>query len=220
MRVISRIVFFSLLITATLFVQRAGAITTALPESSHYEGSVYYGGDSGGQIDFAVYDTLGSNGNEFTASGEFDDAPGVGQYIYAYQIFSYSDNPYTIDFFGVYTIGENSLEAPYDDNIGSVTDSLLDPSEEGVQPDDAYIGSSTNYGGMVASWEFDNGLLIANEHSWFLLLRSNSGWTPGDYTFDRADISQSFPVATSPEPCTLVLLGLGGTMLLVKRRSA
>ncbi len=83
-----RVLVLSSLLGAILFAQDASAtLARMLPESSHYQGFVFYDeewpdgfGDTTllrGRIDFAVYDTQGENGNEFTAAGY--DAPGDGQ---------------------------------------------------------------------------------------------------------------------------------------------
>ena len=98
---VKRVLFLSSLLGAILFAQDARAtLVRMLPESSHYQGFVWYNeewerglGDTTllrGRIDFAVYDTLGENGNEFAAAGY--DAPGDGQYIYASQIYERRGN--------------------------------------------------------------------------------------------------------------------------------
>lgn len=207
MKVMRKGRFLSLLVlvVVALFIRDATATPTEiLPHSSYYEGRSYH---TGGRIDFAVYDT--QSVNEFTAAG-FDDAPGTGRYIYAYQVFSDDTSPYTVQFFAVLGIGEGAFAEPINDNIGSVDD-----SQQGIQPDRSYITPS----GTVGAWEFDTDI-DTSEHSWFLVLRSNNDWTAaGGYTFNETVANEvSAPTATTPEPCTLALLGFGGAMLLVRRR--
>jgi len=207
MRVIRKFELLSLLLGATLFMQNAsaGPVEFFLPESSHYQGRTYY---STGRIDFAVYDTSG--GNEFA---DFE-APGDGQYIYAYQIFCDDTSADVVDYFGIVGIGENALGEPVNDNIGSVDDL----TGEGIQPDDPYITSSTTYGTMGV-WEFTNGLLIGGKHSYFLVLRSEYNWTSGRYTFDKT-LAEELSLPGSPEPGMLTLLGIGGAIMFTKRRKS
>ena len=94
---VKRVLFLSSLLVATLLSQNAGAtLMPMLPESSHYQGFVWYneevepGPETGpgytvrGRIDFAVYDTQ-ENPNEFIGADGYA-RPGDGRYIYAYQI--------------------------------------------------------------------------------------------------------------------------------------
>ena len=219
MRVIREIGFLVLLLVATLLVQDASATSLADIHSTHYEGRSFYSyamGEDGrmsGHIDFAVYDTDTQNGQDFET--EFGTAPGMGRYVYTYQIFCDGISASPLEYFAIIGIGENALAEPVNDNIGSMNDSLEDPSEEGVQPGKSYITSSTEYG-IMGAWEFTNALLSANEHSWFLVLRSDHDWKAGKYTFN-ATIADELPAPT-PEPCTIALLGIGCAMLLVRRR--
>lgn len=219
MRVIRKIGFLVLLLVAILLVQNASATSLADIHSTHYEGRSYYsyapeeGDKMSGHIDFAVYDTGAQNGQDFET--EFGTAPGMGRYVYAYQIFYDGISAGPLEYFAIVGIGENALAEPVNDNIGSMNDSLEDPSEEGVQPDKSYITSSTEHG-MMGAWEFTNALLTVNEHSWFLVLRSDHDWKAGKYTFDST-LADELP-APNPEPCTVALLGLGSIVLFVRRR--
>ncbi len=211
-RAMRRIRFFSLLVAATLFVQNAAAtITTILPDSSHHQGRAYYGTRC---IEFAVYDTV-TNPDEFIGADGFT-APGTGRYIYAYQIFTNDASTFPAEYFAIGGIGENALAEPVNDNIGWESDS---PGDPGVEPDRAYITSSSMLGTMGA-WEFDDSPLVAGEHSYFLVLRSNMDWTWGTYTFNKT-LAGEPPIPGSPsipEPGTLALLGIGSLLTLLRRK--
>ena len=223
MKSIKKLGFLAFLLAAMLLTQNAFAvINDILPESTHYEGSTYYNDSAegkaenmhftGGHIDFAVYDTSTDNGQSFEST--FGTAPGIGQYIYAYQIFA-DEASDVIDYFGIAGIGEGALTGPVNDNIGSLED-----DGTGISPDDIpspYIGESDNYGTM-GIWEFSGNPLEAGEHSWFLVLRSDHDWTSGYYTLDTNH--NDMPAIPNPEPSTIALLGFGSVVLLRKRRKS
>ena len=212
MRVPRKIGFLVLLLVTILFAQSAGAATTELlPESSHYQGRSYY---LAGRIDFAVYDTMGANGNEFT-EGSGLSAPGTGRYIYAYQVFSDDVSIEPLEYFAILGIGKNAITGL--DDVGSLSDSPDDPSEEGVGPTDAYLPAyDPNEGPSKVAWLFEDGLLIAGEHSWFLVLSSDHPWTLGSYELVPGT-DDGGPVP-NPEPCAMALLGLGSAILFATRR--
>jgi hypothetical protein len=208
-----KIRLLSLLLVATLFGQNASA--TLLPYSSHYRGRSYFD-NAGvtGQVEFAVYDTLGPYGNEWTGAGFA--APGVGQYIYAYQIFNDVGSADAIEFFTI--MGIDDPPTPHN-LIGINTINSQNPWEdyplitEGVAP----TGTEINLSETRATWEFAGGILVAGEYSWFLILSSANDWVQGKYQMETAG---GFPITGNPEPCTLALLGLGGTILFAKRRNS
>ncbi len=213
-----RVLVLSSLLGAILFAQDARAtVVRMLPESSHYQGFVWYneevepGPETGpgytvrGRIDFAVYDTEGENGNEFTAAGY--DAPGDGQYIYAYQILNgfpyYSED--SVAYFAALGIDMAYVEVYA---IGSQED-----PEEGIEPTDQYFSDEDEDGVGEAVWDFglfDEDLILAGEHSWFLAFSSDMDWSRGDYEI-RGPEPSDFPV---PEPAMLTLFSIGGAMLL------
>jgi hypothetical protein len=205
----------SLLFVATLFVQNAAA--ALLPYSSHYQGRSYFDDPvSGvtGWVDFAVYDTLGPNGNEWTGAGF--TAPGAGQYIYAYQVFNDTGSADAIEFFTI--LGIDDPPTPHD-LIGISTMDTQDPWEdyplitEGIAPTEM----NTNLSETRATWEFAGGILVANSYSWFLIFSSANDWVEGKYLMETAG---GFPITSNPEPCTLALLSLGSAILFAKRRNS
>jgi len=210
MSVIRKSGLLSLLFVAALFVQSASAgPVDFLPYSSHYQGRTYYTDftDDGfltGRIDFAVYDTLGPHGNEW-ADADFT-APGAGQYIYAYQILCDTASTAALEYFAVLEIGENSIDD--DDGIGT--------RDDGYGGLDAYNAFFNPYPQpQQAVWEFDEDLLIAGEHSYFLVFTSDHDWTEGSYALTPTGV---LPPTTAPEPGTLTLLGLSGALAFIRRR--
>ncbi|MHC4195523.1 MAG: PEP-CTERM sorting domain-containing protein [Planctomycetota bacterium] len=205
------ILILSVLLTVTSLAADAFAsITEILPESSHYQGRSYYGlyandGILSGRIDFAVYDTAAANQGGW---GDRDN-PGQGRYVYAYQILADEYSTVPVEFFGILGIGEGAIAD--DDDI----DSQDDLSGEAIEPTESYFNSSLS----KAFYEFEDGLLLADEHSWFLVISSNQDWQAGTYTFDKtASDEVPIPEEPIPEPVTIVLFGLGGTLFLIKHR--
>jgi hypothetical protein len=211
-----KIRLLSLLLVATLFVQNAAA-ALLLPYSSHYQGRSYFDNTGvTGFVEFAVYDTLGPHGNEWTGSGF--TAPGAGQYIYAYQIFSDAGSTDAIEFFTI--MGIDDPPTPHN-LIGINTMNTQNPWEdyplmtEGIAPTNSY--PNTNLDETRATWEFAGGILVASEYSWFLIFSSANDWVKGKYQMETAG---GFPITGNPEPCTLALLGLGSAILFAKRRNS
>lgn len=201
----------SLLLVATLFVQNASA--TILPYSSHYQGRSYFDINGvAGHVDFAVYDTQGTSGDEWTGAGF--TAPGSGKYVYAYQVFNDVGSAGAIEFFSIMGIDGHKLD-------GIHTMNTQNPWENyplitgGVAPTNSF--PNTNLAETRATWEFAGGILIADKYSWFLIFSSAHDWTAGMYDINPPT-NDNIPIP-NPEPCTLTLLGLGGTILFAKRRN-
>lgn len=195
MRVMGKIGFFSLLVVAALFAQDAAATLT----SSHYDGSTYYYTPGGlhGRIDFAVYD---DRDEYFTVNGL--QAPGTGDYVYAYQIFQDSvANPALSSFaiLGIEGVPVDGIDC-HDDQSG------------GIASSDEYFTASEGV------WEFQDehgqGILSAGEHSWFLVLSSDTDWVVGEYEIKPTG---DFPVPI-PEPAMITLLVIGGALMMRMRR--
>jgi len=209
MRVLKINILFLLLLLAFCVETSLATMVDILPESSHYEGSTYYnimtggGGYLAGRIDFAVYDTANLVHAEETALCQALNMD--GQYIYAYQIFNdYPASDESVAYFAVFGIGEVPMNV-YCDSIDS-----FDDSAGGQESSDEYF-TPLNTRGV---WEFNGGLVAAGEHSWFLIFCSDHDWVKGDYELKAPD----FPVPPVPEPATVMLFGLGGALLLTRRK--
>ena len=196
-RVIKRALPAVLLLAALLLTQNAAAtLTDVLPESSHYQGSVYFAEDNlRGRIDFAVYDTL-AYPNEFIGTDGFQ-ALGDDQFIYAYQIFN--------DYEGISEATVGSFELLNIDGLPIYNCSAQDDLQNGIEPTDISTGF----------WAFSDGALIAGEHSWFLVFSSPNDWVAGSYEIRPHD---DIPVPPIPEPSTIALLACGSIALLGKKR--
>ncbi len=192
-----KIGFAALLLFAAVFVQNVSATLT----SSYYDGSTFYNTADGlhGYIDFAVYD----NRSEYESRYGLP-APGTGDYIYAYQVFHNSGTNPAVAYFAILGIDGASV-----DGIDS-----HDDSSGGIASSDEYYADSRGV------WEFQSeigeGILLASEHSWFLVLSSDSDWVKGDFEIKPAE--SGVPVPEIPEPCTLALLGLGSVVMLIKQK--
>ncbi len=211
MKVARKIKLLSVLLVATLFMQNADA--TLLPYSSHYQGLSYFD-NAGvtGQVDFAVYDTLGPHGNEWTGAGFA--APGAGRYIYAYQIFNDTGSADAIELFTIMGF----YDPPTPQHLTDLaTMDAQDPWEgfplitAGVAPTD----TGFNLSETRATWEFAGGILVSGEYSWFLIFSSANDWVEGRYEMTTAG---GLPVSGNPEPSSIVLLGLGGVMTFIRAR--
>jgi hypothetical protein len=191
----------AVLIVAMFFGRNASATLT----SSYHDGFTYYTTDEGlhGRIDFAVYDDR----DEYKSVTGWD-APGTGDYVYAYQIFHNAGNNPPLAYFALLDIGGAPVDAidSQDDQAG------------GIEPSDQYLETSEGKG----IWEFENdqgnGILLAGDNSWFLVLSSEASYRMGEYEIKPAE--SWVPVPDVPEPGTLALLCVGGATLFVKRRKS
>jgi hypothetical protein len=204
----------SLLFVATLFLQNASAML--LPYSSYYQGRSYYD-DNGikATVEFAVYDTEGAYGNEWTEATSFD-SPGDGRYIYAYQIFNDADNTDTIEFFTIMGLDGHQLSGINTMNTQNPWENVPLLIDEGVAPTNDF--PNTNTMETMATWDFAGGILVADKYSWFLIFSSDNDWTIGRYNMSSS-MDDGTGIIPNPEPCTLALLGLGSAVLLAKRRN-
>jgi hypothetical protein len=212
-----KIRLLSLLFVATLFVQNATA--TYLPYSSHYQGRSYIPFNvSGvtGYVDFAVYDTHRLLGDEWTGAGF--GLPGLGQYVYAYQIFNNVGSAKPIGSFTIMGINDPPIEHTLTgiDTINKQDPFPFQPFIAGrIEP------SEWDFSQTRATWKFLDALngatLVAGGYSWFLIFSSDRDWTAGSYLMQPEG---GFPITGNPEPCTLALLGLGSAILFAKRRNS
>lgn len=199
---------------------------------AYYHGTSYFGDGAGavGRVDFAVYDTV-TDGDPFLSLG--DTLEGSGRYIYAYQITRSSGALGSLDFFGITGMGADAIDLVSNstsDIIGSVSDDPAEPTEA-IAATDAYFNSDLTTG--IWEFDYDGEHLGADDYSYFLLLRSDSLPTTGDYTFaapvdDGIIVPGDAPPSGSPgiesmvvpEPFTIVLLGLGSVGVFSRRRKA
>jgi hypothetical protein len=227
MRVTREIGFFSLLVLVTLFVQNASA--AILPFSTFgdregWQGSRPYEiplvGDHvlSGDVTFTVYDTTNLVRTGETALAAAWDKP--GQYIYAYQI--WNDDEVLNEAILSFAVFNEDEVTPMNvdlENIGSIEDTPALGS--GIEP----TGVNLTVGNLEAIWEFrgegiSEAILLAGDHSWFLMFSSDFAPVVGDYEI-RAPEEGEWPVPPEiPEPATIALLGIGGALMFTKRRKS
>jgi len=184
-------------------VESASAGLDLLPPSSHYQGRAYQGvpGDRV-RIDFAVYDTR--QGNEFAAAGF--EAPGDKRYTYVYQIFNEAGSEgFAVEIFRITGIARGAISDAA--MIGAVDDQA-----DGVATSVEYFNASFTEG----IWEFAEGVLVKEKHSYFLVLSSDYDYAAGGFSL-TADPDSEVPVPV-PEPATLVMTGIGAVVLVRGRK--
>lgn len=220
MRMIRKIGLLSLLAVATLLAQDASAtLEPLLPESSYsngdwqgfrfYDEEIEPGVFLRGRIDFALYDTYNPQ-----YQGEIDWLDGLGmteqgRYVYAYQIFNdYDASDEAVSYFAIFGLdGEEPLDVE-EENIGSYYD-----EREGIAPTSEYLSEDK----LKAVWNFDGGLIYKDNHSWFLILASDSGPVPGDFEV-KTPQEQGEPSVPIPEPAMIALLGIGSALVMCTKR--
>ena len=230
MRVMKRIAVLSLLVVATLFIQNASA--AVLPFSTFgatagWQGTRSYDVDLGdgsvlsGRVDYTVFDRENLQLEGETLLAEAWEKP--GRYIYAYQIWN---DPELIDdevlneailFFAVFNVDKVTAMDVDSESIGSIADT---PSN-GVEPTitDLMVGN------LKVIWGFAGGgigeaILLAGEHSYFLMFSSHSGPVVGDFEVEPVAEDGEFPVPDIPEPAMITLVGIGSVIMFIKRRKS
>lgn len=196
-------------VVPVLFVQSAWA-GLILPESSYYQGRAFQGfsGDRV-RVDFAVYDTEDVDGNEFEKAGFA--APGAGRFTYVYQVFNeINDENFSIDLFRVFEIEPAAITGP--DQISSEND------QEGGIATKEELGEYFNPSYTNGIWEFEQGILIKGEHSWFLTLSSDHDFVAGNFSIVR-DPDNEVPIPI-PEPGTMILIGVGSAILMARKKDS
>jgi len=204
-----RFMLAGLFVVPVLFVQSAWA-SLILPESSYYQGRAYQGfsGDRV-RVDFAVYDTEDEDGNEFEKAGFA--APGDGRFTYVYQVFNeVNDEDFSIDLFRIFEIEPAAIAGT--DQISSKDD------QEGGIATKEELGEYFNPSFTNGIWEFEQGVLMRGEHSWFLTLSSDHDYIAGNFSINSPD--DEVPVPEVPEPATMILLGVGCVILVAGRRDS
>jgi hypothetical protein len=197
MKVKRKINLVSILIAALLLIQTAQAgLVEYLPASSLYQGRNYFstavdGKVLVGRVDFAVYDTT----TQVVGITAPDPAK---KYLYAYQIFCDQASEAAMKYFEIGPIGGGAITSQT--SIGTAADGHF-----GVDATNSFFNPYPDP--LVAAWEFNNGLLVADAHSAFLLISSDHNWTKGAFSLTASNIDTPAP---NPEPATLALLGLGG----------
>jgi hypothetical protein len=228
---VKRVFLLSSLFSTILFAQDARAtLLFMLPDSSYAEKEGNWQGyrehtEDGFymRVDFTVYDTrnLLADSDEETLvnslTGE-EDLGLDGQYIYAYQIFNKIDPSYkSIEYFGLLDSRGNPINGAHVLGIGSFSDAEYTSAMfgEGIEPTESVLDPlSWTFGSSAELWDSSGGCIDNGDHSWFLVFSSNTAPVSGSY---KVKPPSEFPV---PEPGMLTLVGIGGVILVKRRRRA
>jgi len=186
-----------------------------LPTSDIWQGARYYSTDDiYAYVEYAVYESssLSSSSSVLSSISTSDN------YVYVYQIFDIgTDDDLAIATF-ILSGGDTSVA----NDIG-----YQDDEEDGIVPDGYEI--NTTEGTFV--WEFTSYLLVADEHSVYLVFTSDYAPTSGSFemsteygddipvTGTSTDSVETTGISSIPEPTTVTLLSIGVLGLLKRRKS-
>jgi len=188
-----------------LLAQNAMALPDSSLDDGKWGGYKTYSNDDGLDVTvvFNVYD---KDSGEFTWGGGVD-IPSTDQYIYVYEVYNTSDTLSISSFSVLNSDGSSVLES-----LINSTCSQEDSSGDGISPDPSV---SETQGVWV--WSAGVGLLVAGDHSWYLIYSSAYAPTTGDFAVVAADESD-ISVPEVPEPATLALFGIASALYAAKRR--
>ena len=193
---ITKIRFLGLLIITTVFIRDA----SALPNGKWLYDSLYDVtfniGSGSAEVDCEVY-------NKYTSETE--------KYVYAYQI-SNVDSGVGLSFFSVGILdGANAFDADYDESLSGVAI----PAQWEV------VGSpAQSVDGLFSSPIYSDGPLTTSAVLWFV-----SDYAPTSGKGTLFGTASGTPEHTTgdlltpiPEPATIVLLGIGGLLTIIRKR--
>lgn len=196
-------IFAVLLLLGT--AAQATYTSTYLPDGGAIKmgGHDYTANNMDAFVEFAVYDRqLATYQNTWDV--------GTGRYVYAYQVFTASDNPTMATFELLGYGGSPNPNPAFASGIGSQRDG----SGTDIVPT-----SNPSAGDSTFVWQFADGLFVASTHSAFLVFSSDYAPTRGDVKLTAADNGDDTQIPGTPEPATLAML-LGGAAILLRKKGS
>jgi len=197
-----------------------------MPDSSYQDGKwrglkffneqADTGGTLFGRVDFGVYDTQNlqlQDEIDWVDSLNLSQQQQEKQFLYAYQVF----NDYEEQSDREITHFEVFAESGAQLNVASID--TKEDENTGVQPADGYLDSSGEK--VIWTWDYSplgNGLLYKDEHSWHLIILSDSAPVVGDFNVKALEDTGEFPAADVPEPATIALFGIAQALVIATRR--
>jgi hypothetical protein len=192
-------------------------VSTYATAQNNWQGSKYYSGAANDgstincRMDFAVYDTAGQTS---TAENNFFNSvssvmPDMSRYLYVYQVFNnLADSDASVAYFAIFNLSHTQLNV-ISQNIGAADDGA-----GGIEPSSSELKDN----GTKAVWNFAGSLLLQDDHSWFLVLSSDSGPVTGGFEIKSSDADPGVPDGPIPEPATIALLSSGALMIAGRRK--